>query len=66
MEYSKKENIIKVVNSSLDRAEELWKNTLDKNKIIATAKETETNIPGHNILARININQIVFLLLCLI
>lgn len=52
MIYYKKEDIEKIVNDSLDRAKELWENTLDKNKIIVNAKEAETNIPGHRYLGK--------------
>lgn len=52
MKYCKKEEIIKIVNESLDRAEEMWENTLEKLKIIANAQDTETNIPGHKYLGK--------------
>ncbi|MEA4968085.1 MAG: hypothetical protein VB048_08235 [Bacteroidaceae bacterium] len=52
MEYSSKEKIEKIVITSLIRAEELWENTLEKNKVIASAKETETSIPGHRYLGK--------------
>jgi len=52
MEYANKDDIIKTVNDSLNRAEELWKNTLDKDKITNFAKEAETNIPGHRYLGK--------------
>jgi hypothetical protein len=52
MQYAKKEDVIQIVNSSLNRAEELWENTFKKDKVIKTAKETEANIPGHRYLGK--------------
>jgi len=52
VKYCKKEEITKIVKESLDRAEEMWKNTLEKLKIIANAQDAETNIPGHKYLGK--------------
>lgn len=44
---SKISELITVVRHSLDRAEELWSNTLKLNEAIKAEQRSATNIPGH-------------------